>query len=136
AFAILLCSLLFIAFWKDRAEQREFDRVSAVTSAIIGQYSATYPSANLAPESDIARFIKGEAQRYNVRVLAVGGKGEVLVDSSGDSQSAGLQGKEVLPAKVALGPLQQPSGFISWRPDPGAPGNGLVWLTQPLPKSL
>ena len=136
--ALGLAASVFIVLRRDDQEERALDHVAASAPEVLGEYAGLLRRSrgDISTEA-LDSFVHDASSQHDVRVLLVGPDGRITSDSG-----ATLTGKTLtLPSRPATrsqdGPGQGlgPRGlsYVTWKPDSGAPGAGLVLVSSSLP---
>ena len=122
--ALLLASAVFVFVRRGDQERHELDRVIASSPAIFVRFSILEERA--VRHAQVAAFVHEAAEGFDVRILLVdrrpGVEGVVFADSE-DILTGQLL---VLPRELSVSEPASFPPYISWEPEKGTPGSGLV----------
>ncbi|MCH8949834.1 MAG: HAMP domain-containing histidine kinase [Chloroflexi bacterium] len=119
--ALMLASSVFVFVRRGDQERHELDRVIASSPAIYVRFSILRERA--VRPSQLAAFVDEAAEGFDVRILIVDRRqGEVIADSEDMLTGQRL----VLPRELSVSEPAHFPPYISWEPEKGTPGSGLV----------
>ena len=119
--ALLLASAVFVFVRRGDQERHELDRVLASSPAIFVRFSILEERA--VRRAQVAAFVDEAAEGFDVRILLVDRRlGEVIADSEDVLTGQRL----VLPRELSVSEPGHFPPYISWEPEKGTPGSGLV----------
>lgn len=139
--ALTLAASAFVVIHRGEQEDQALNEVVAASPAIFGEFTIRALRADT--DVPLDTFVEDVAKTHNVRVLLLDPSGLVVQDSGGS-----LEGKQIAvptpratepptleaaPGTRRLVPRTVARSYVSWKPEDGTPGDGLILVTSNLP---
>lgn len=133
--ALMLAAGVFVLVRRGEQEQQELDHVIAASPGIYARFYVLQERGADVPL--LQEFVDAAAEEFDVRMLLVErGRGTVEADSE-----SGLTGEQLdLPRDLSLTQPGRFRPYVSWEPESGSPGSGLILVSalsaRQLPRSF
>jgi len=125
---LALAGAVFVVARRGDQRQQELDHITANATAIQREFILRQEVRGDSV-SDLAQFVDGAADAYDVRALMVDSSGRVFADSAGELEGARIAFEGSAMSKVVVS--GDSAAYVTWRPAEGSPGSGLVLLGTP-----